>query len=478
MRAKEYGLDYNNASGMSDNELYRKLTSGTKLKCVYKLPDYEYVHREMAKNGVTLNLLWLEYCESCRKSGEIPYQSTQFNKYYADYVLKNNSTMRIDNKPGDIMQVDWAGKHPNYVDEYTGEVISAHLFVGVLAYSGYAYVEAFPSEKEVYWIAAHVNAYRYFGGVTRILRPDNLKTGITANTKDETIIQKSYQEMAEHYGTAVIPARIRKPRDKSRAEGTVSIATNKIIGALRNEIFYSLAELNTAIREKLELINHSAFQKKEGSRYELFQEEKHFLLPLPKHHFELADWKQYTVQSNYHIGCDHQNYSVPFEYIGRRVDVRVAKETIEVFFDSNRVCSHPRLHGRPNQYSTNPEHMPPNHQKNLEWDGDRFRKWAKKYGENTLAVIEVFLNNFKIEQQSYKSCNALLHLADKYSAKRLESACERAFTYTSRPNLKSIQTILKSGQDKLPTEEQKQPLKSSQYGFTRGADYYGGSDND
>ena len=371
------------------------------------------------------------------------------------------------------MEVDWAGTNAEIIDTDTGEVIPAYLFIAALPYSGYSYVEGFFTEKQDSWITGHVNAYRYFNGVTRILRPDNLKTGITKNIREETVVNQTYLEMAEHYGTAVLPTRIRRARDKATVEGSVKIVTTWIIAALRNERFYSLGDLNTAIKAKLELFNHKPFQKKEGNRYSVFQQEKHFLMPLPKHHFELAEWRQATVQTNYHIACLKQNYSVPFEYIERRVDVRITKNTIEILFSGSRICSHPRLYGPNNQYSTLEGHMPPNHRPDVEWTGDRFRNWAAKYGENTVAVINVFLNNFKIEQQSYKSCRALLHLADKYSAQRLEDACRKAFIYTSHPSLKSVQTILKSGQDQLQRSEPSPP-RSAAYGFSRGPEYYGG----
>jgi len=475
-RAKDMGLDYIQATHLSDGELRQKLYQKSISRPEFKMPDYEYVHREMAKSGVTLTLLWMEYCEECRRSHELPYQSTQFNKYYGDYIQKTKATKRIERKPGDIMETDWAGTTVEIIDTDTGELIPAHLFVAVLAYSGYAYVEAFFSEKQESWIAGHVSAYRYFGGVTRILRPDNLKAGITKNTREETVVNKTYQEMAEHYGTAVLPARVRKARDKATVEGSVRLATIWIVAALRNERFYSLVDLNAAIREKLDIYNRKPFQKKDGSRYGVYQQEKLFLMPLPKYHFELSEWRKATVQTNYHISCLKQNYSIPFEYIGREVDVRITKNIVEVFDSGNRICSHPKLHGRSHQYSTVEDHMPPNHRRDVEWDGDRFRNWAAKYGDNTLAVINVFLSNFKIEQQSYKSCRALLHLADKYSANRLETACERAFTYTSRPSLKSVQTILKSGQDKLASPNESKVSGFSNYGFARGSQYFGGDE--
>ena len=277
--------------------------------------------------------------------------------------------------------------------------------------------------------------------------------------------------MAQHYDTAVIPARVRAPKDKATVENSVGIISTWILAVIRNQQFLSLKELNVAIKENLEKFNNKPFQKKEGSRASLFLEEKYFLMPLSKREFELSTWKIATVQYNYHISIDKQNYSIPYEYIKQKVEVRITKNVIEVFFENNRICSHPRLYGRPNQYSTSEAHMPLNHQKYVQWNGERFRQWASKIGEDTSAVIELFLTSNKIEQQGYKSCMALLKLADKYSVKRLETACTKAFTYTPRPSFKSIYAILKSGQDKI-TDSQPTSSNTSEYGFTRGADYY------
>ena len=214
-RAQENGLTWEKARAMSQQEVSLKLFPAEKGVPTYKMPDYEHVHREMQKSGVTLTLLWVEYCEQCRQNGELPYKSTQFNKYYADFVHKTKATMHLDHKPGETMQVDWAGQTAEIVDTDTGALITAYVFVAVLPYSGYAYVEAFLDMKQEAWITAHVNAYRFFGGITRILTPDNLKTGVVKNTRDEVVLNKSYQELAEHYGTAIIPARPRSPKDKA-----------------------------------------------------------------------------------------------------------------------------------------------------------------------------------------------------------------------------------------------------------------------
>ncbi len=472
-RAEKCSLTWREAKEMSAEAVRAKLfPADNEAHPQYRMPDYEQIHREMQKSGVTLSLLWVGYCEECRANGELPYQSTQFNKYYADYVHKTKATMHLNHKPGETMQVDWAGDTLGIVDTDTGERISAYLFVSVLPYSGYAYVEALLDMKKEAWIAAHVNAYRFYGGVTRILTPDNLKTGIVKNTKDETAINRAYREMAEHYGTAVIPARPKKPKDKAFVEGSVGVVTTWIIAALRNQRFFSIRELNEAVSEKLFEFNHKPFQKKEGSRASAFEEEKPFLLPLPATSFKLASWKVAMVQYNYHISVDKQNYSVPYEYIKQKVDVRLTQRTVEVFFEGNRIAAHPRLHGRSNQYSTVEAHMPPDHQQYLQWNGERFRHWAETVGPNTATVVQHFLTMYKIEQQGYKACMALLKLTDKYPAQRLENVCRKALSYTPQPSYKIIQSILKSGQDKLLPDEPEEAKKPSQYSFTRGADYY------
>jgi transposase len=471
-RAGELGLDYGSISGMSDRELAEAIHPAGGGKPAYKMPDCEYIHREMAKSGVTLQLLWFEYCDKCRDAGETPYQLTQFKKHYHDFVVRTKATMHIDRKPGEAIEVDWAGQTAGVISTDTGESMDAYVFVSALPYSGYAYAEAFFDMKQVAWIAAHVNMYSFFGGVSRILIPDNLKTGVIKNTRTETVLNKAYQEMAEHYGTAVIPARVRKPRDKSTVEGTVGNVSAFILAAVRNRQFLSLSELNAAVRERLHAFNHKPFQKKEGSRATLFAEERGFLLPLPASAFELAEWKTATVQFNYHISADGQNYSVPHEYIKRKVDVRITRNTVEVFSDGERICSHVRLNGRQGRYSTQEAHMPGAHKQYAKWDGDRFRKWAAKIGQNTGAVVETILSGHKVEQQGYKSCMALLKLSDQYTAERLEAACGVALSYTSRPGYKAVQTILRSGMDKDRTETPGAQTPSA-HSFTRGADYYG-----
>ena len=472
-RAANCSLQWPLPEETSDKQLSERLFPSSTSKPVYKMPDYASVHKELQRSGVTLNLLWLEYCDQCRAAGEIPYQSTQFNKYYADYLAKVNATMHLNHKPGEVMQVDWAGDTAAVIDTDTGEIIPTYVFVATLPYSGYSYVEAFFSMNQEAWTTAHVNAYKYFGSITRIIQCDNLKTGVQKHGKDEVVLNKSYQELAEHYGTAILPARVRAPKDKAAVEGTVGIISTFILAALRNRQFLSLLELNEAIWDRLEMFNHKPFQKREGSRASSFAEESPFLRPLPPRPFELATWKVATVGPNYHISVERMNYSVPFEYIKQKVDVRLTKATVEVFYGGNRICSHPRLYGRFNQYSTIQEHMPPEHQKYVQWNSERFIHWAGKVGSNTQVAVQAILSGYKVEQQGYKSCMGLLKLADKYTPERLENACKRALEYTPRPSLKNIQAILASGQDKAIPEQSTATASSSRYGFTRGAAYYG-----
>jgi hypothetical protein len=289
------------------------------------------------------------------------------------------------------------------------------------------------------------------------------------------IINKTYHEMAEHYGVSVIPARIRKPKDKPSVESTVNVVSTWIIAALRNRQFFPIGEINEAIRKKLTELNDKPFQKRPGNRMSAFEEEKAFLLPLNPRPFELASWRVAAVQLNYHIAAESMNYSVPFEYIRRKVDVRMTKSMVEVFYGGSRIASHIRLYGFPGQYSTVEEHMPENHQQYNKWNAARFVNWAGNIGPNTEVVVKALLASRAIEQQSYKSCIGLLKLADKYSVGRLESACQKALSYTASPSLKTVQTILKTGSDKINEEtiNQSEAIEQSDFGFTRGASYYG-----
>ena len=440
-----------------------------------KMPDFEYIRRELLRNGVNKKLLWTEYLEECRLSGDKPLMYSQVCYYIQQNEQRRHATMHIDRKPGEQIEVDWAGDPAHIVDPDTGEVTPAWLFVGVMTYSQYPYVEAFIDEKQKNWITAHVHMFEYFGGVTRLLVPDNCTTAVVHNNDwYNQQLNTVYHEMAEYYDIAIIPARVRAPKDKPNAEGSVNNISTWITAALRNEQFFSLSELNQAIKKKLTKFSNQPFQKKDGSRYELFcNEERPLLTALPATRFELAEWKSATVQFNYHISLDGMLYSVPYEYIKRKVDVRATDKVVEIFFNHNRIASHRRLYGRKGQYSTVTEHMPPEHQQYLEWNGDRFRNWAAKIGANTERVVNALLSSQRVEQQSYRSCMGLLKMAERYSAYRLEAACQKALLYTSTPSYKSIRNILVAGKEESPVIDIARIPTRNEHALTRGAEYYG-----
>lgn len=474
-RAKDLNISWPLEDNQTDAVLEQILLPKHPSSKVKRMPDFAYIRKELLRNGVSKKLLWTEYMEECRLNDEQPLMYSQFCYYIQLDEQRRRATMHISRKPGEQVEVDWAGYPAQIIDPDTGEITEASIFVGVMTYSQYAFVEAFINEKQQAWITAHAHMYEYFDGVAKILVSDNCKTAVTRNGGwYNQQVNTTYYEMAEHYGTAIIPARVRKPKDKPNVEGSVGNISTWITAALRNEQFFSLHELNKAIKEKLQEFNSKLFQKKEGSRISLFlEEEKPLLAPLPATPFELAEWKQATVQFNYHISVDRMLYSVPSEYIKRKVDVRVTEKTIEIFFNHNRICSHSRLYGRPGQYSTITEHMPENHQKYLEWNGDRFRKWAEHIGTNTYQTVNAILTSKRVEQQTYSSCMGLLKLAEKHSAERLESACEKALSYTASPSYKSIKNILLAGKECPSTDSAAVESTSMKYGITRGAGYYG-----
>ena len=479
-KANEYGLTWPLPDDLTDKAIGRMLFPKEQSATNKRMPDYSYIQKELLRNGVTKKLLWIEYCEECRMNGEEPLMYSQFCYYIQQDEQKRRATMHISRKPGEQVEVDWAGDPAYIIDPDTGEITDAHIFVGVMTYSQYTYVEAFINEQQKAWITAHVHMYEFFGGVAKILVSDNCATAVNLrkSTWYTPELNATYYAMAEHYGTAILPARVRKPKDKPNVEGSVNLVANWITAVLRNEQFFSLAELNAAIRDKLEQYNANLFQKKEGSRLSLFLgEEQPLLATLPATRFELADWRQATVQFNYHIVVDKMYYSVPYQYIKNKVEVRVTEAIIEVFYHQNRITSHKRLTGRPGQYSTVLEHMPEDHQKYLEWNGDRFRRWANQIGRSTNEVVNSILTSGRVEQQSYRSCMGLLRLAEKYSPERLDAACERALAFSYSPSYKSIKNLLVAMKDE-PISKPVENQKRNEYGITRGAGYYGGDSYD
>ena len=437
----------------------------------YAVIDFNYIHKELSKKGVTLTLLWQEYCERAYINGETPYMSTQFGDKYRRWARITKATMRVTHKPGDTMQVDWAGGTIPYFDSITGDEYKAYLFVAALPCSSYLYVEACTDMKQENWLMCHIHAYEYFGGVTRVLVPDNLRTGVTANTRYEIQLNESYRELAEYYGTAIVPARVRKPQDKGLVERSVGFSTTWITAALRERKFFSFSEVREAVAERLEVINTKPFQKRPGNRREAYlAEEKEFMLPLPKRPYEPSVWKQQTVGNDYLISDGVNKYSVPFDLIGEQVQIRLTKDLVEVYFKGSRMTSHKRLEKYSIQPVVKPEHMPSNHREYLNYNADEFKEWAVTVGKNTEEVVRYFLTSGSVPEQGYKACVSLTKLGKRYGRKKVEEACERMLTFSSSPSIRTITTLLKNSSE--PDRHAASGDNSNKYGITRGAAYW------
>lgn len=480
--AKTAGVKWPECESMTNAELEAVLypERSSSAYSPYMAPDFQAIHRELAKPGVTLSLLWSEYCDRARSQGMVPYMYTQFTDKYRKWARLTKATMRIQHKPGDSMQVDWAGNTIPVYDPVTGEESKAFLFVCVLPCSCYVYAEACDDMKAENWLGCHAHAYSYYGGVTRLLIPDNLKTGVASNTRYETVLNRSYQEMAEYYDTAIVPARVRHPKDKSLVEGSVGFASTWIIAALRNQKFFSIDEVKSAVSERLEVLNTMPFKKREGCRRDAYlNEEKDFMKPLPSSPYELAVWSTAKVGYDYLVSDGKNKYSVPYDLIGERVDIRLTKNTVEVFFKGSRVASHIREQGVKRDPIIHPEHMTPEHRRYLNYNADDFTTWAASVGEKTSEIVSYFLSSGKEAEQGFKSCASLTKLANRYGNVRLEAACSRVLNITSSPSVRSISTILKSVRDEKSIAAAASKDDNS-YGITRGASYFskGGKQDD
>ena len=441
----------------------------------YTAPDYSRIHQELAKPGVNLTLLWTEYCRRCELEGTTPYMYTQYCEKYRRWARVTKATMRIQHKPGDVMQVDWAGNTLDIHDSVSGDISKAYLFVAVLPCSCYTYVEVCGDMRLETWLMCHVHAYSYFGGVTRLLVSDNLKTGVTSNTRYETILNRSYQEMAEYYDTAIVPARVEHPKDKSLAEGTVKFASTWILAALRDFRFFSVMEAQDAAQEKLEELNSRPFKKREGSRKSAYlDEERSFMRPLPNEPYEPAVWTGELLVGNDYLVSDGLNkYSVPFDLIGEKVVLRLTKQAVEVFYRGSRAAIHLRSQTVQREPIVKPEHMPQEHRKYLNYTAEAFTEWAVSIGENTSSVVRYFLSIGKEPEQGFKFCASMTKLAERYGVQRLEKACGRLLAFTSSPSIRTLTSILKNGQDKVSMPEEKQNEKgTAHHGITRGAAYF------
>ena len=469
--ATSRGVVYDDVAGMEPAAV-RELLLGDREQVTDRVaPDLEAVHREMARPNVTLQLLWGEYAVRVRDGGGIPYSYQRFTHLYRQWVKVTGATMRIQRKPGERVEVDWAGDTMPYIDPGSGELRQAYLFVAALSYSAYYYVEAFADMSLPSWLDAHVAAFEFFGGAARFLVPDNLRTGVTKADRYEPVINRGYGQLADHYGTVVMPARVRKPRDKGQAENVVRFGANAIGAILRNRRFVGLVELNAAISEQVAVLNAKPFQKREGSRREVFlRDEQPLLVPLPPMRFELAELKKAKVGPNYHVQVDTNFYSVPHQLIGKRLDVRITSRVVEVFDGPTRVASHPRVRDARGRYQSVAEHMPAAHRAQLQdWTPARFISWASEVGPNTTAAIEAILGSKKIVEQTYRSCMGVMALAKKTGGTtRLEEACAKALSLTPVPSYTLIKRLWSAWQP----APQAAPRSLGDAGFVRGADYY------
>ena len=360
--AAEAGVGYDDVAGLDPGQVRARLTKEAVRNSVHTPPDFEQVHGELASANVTLSLVWAEYAARVREQGGLPYAYTTFTESYRAWAKVTGATMRIARKPGERVEVDWAGDTMTFLDPSTGAEKKAYLFVAALPYSAYFHISAHPDMSLSSWLDGHIAAFEHFGGVGRFLIPDNLRTGVTKADRYEPVLNKAYAALAEHYGTVVMPARVRKPRDKAMAENAVRFGANKIAAMLRHRQFIGLADLNEAIIEQAAALNAKPFAKREGSRLAVFlAEEQDLLRPLPPVRFELADLRKAKVGPNYHVQVDSNFYSVPHRLIGHRLDVKLTTTMVEVFDGAEWVASHARLRGTKGRYQTVEDHMPPAH---------------------------------------------------------------------------------------------------------------------
>lgn len=467
-RASRAGLSWPLPEGMDDRELEARLfvTMAPKIE-TRPLPDWAEVHRELRRPGVTLQLLWYEYKQVAPEG----YQYSQFCRHYRLWRRHLDVVMRQEHRAGEKLFVDFPGMTIPIVDPQTGAVSRAELFVAVLGASNYTYAEALPSQELPHWIAGHVHAFEFLGGCPQILVPDNLRSGVTRAHRYEPELNRTYQEMAAHYRVAVIPARAGKPRDKAKVEVGVLIAERWIIASLRNRTFFSLAEANVAIRERLEWLNQRPFKKLPGSRRSLFEEiDRPALRPLPERAYEFATWKTAGVNIDYHLEVERHWYSVPYQLVGERCDVRCTTTTVEIFNRGRRVASHLRSH-QPHRYTTDAAHMPDSHRRYGQWSPSRIIHWADRSGPSTGQLVRAILESRPHPEQGFRACLGILRLGSRYGEDRLEAAARRALAVRAL-SFRSVESILKNGLDRQPLPGPPPPASTRHHDYLRGAAYY------
>lgn len=440
--------------------------------------DWSYVHEQLKKRHMTLRLLHKEYELRTVNQQRLAYSYRTYCQHYNDYAKTHRLTMSIKRKPGELVEVDWAGETLFLKDRISGENITVYVFVASLPFSQYTYVEAFLDMKSKSWLLGHIHAFEYFRGVPEVLVPDNLRTGVTKAVHAEPVLNEAYRELADYYQTVIVPTRVVKPKDKASVEGNVGYMSRQLIMALRDSQCFSLIELNAAIQEKLTELNALPFQKRSGSRQTVYDTEEHpYMLPLRQPPFEISDWRLSKVQKNYHIQVDRQYYSVPYEYVQCEVDVRLTKDLIEVYFKESRIASHKRLIGDAGHYQTAVQHMPEHHRKYLDHTPESMLEWAKSVGHHMTQMIQVIIK-INVEKRALNVLTGMRRLEKQYRLDELETGAEILMGITSHPTLTTFKQILqrqKKRENAQPITEETHKNTDRNHGFVRGAQYFGGN---
>ncbi len=470
-RSEQAGLSWILAADLDETSLEHRLYPP--LPCVAQekrqMPSMEYLYQELKKKGVTLQLLWHEY----KEANPDGYQYSRFCYHYSQWVRKLDLCLRQEYRAGEKLFVDYAGQTMEITDPETGEIQEVQIFVATLGASNYTFAEATLSQELSSWVQSHVHAFEFFGGVPEILVPDNLKSAVKRPCRYEPDLNATYREFAEHYGAVIIPARVAKAKDKAKVESGVLQVEHWVLAPLRNRTFFSLSELKEAVAEKLQALNNRPFQKLERTRKLLFETlEKPVLKPLPVHSYVYAEWKSARVNIDYHIEVDHHYYSVPYQLVHEKLDVRFTDTLVEVFFKGRRITSHLRSY-RKGAHTTLREHMPKSHQKYLEWTPSRLVHWAGQIGPHTQKLVACIIENRPHPEQGYRSCLGLLRLGKTYSPERLEAACARALQMKAY-SYKNVESILKKGLDRQPlmAAPSQTPLPLLEHANLRGKEYY------
>jgi transposase len=462
------GLSWPLSEEISDTILESKLFPVKSDKSHRQALDYGYLLKEIRRPDATLSVLWEEY----KQQHPDGYQYSYFCDLFNAYRGKLNYSMRQEHKAGEKTFLDFGDSPLTIIDRRTGQETRTKIFVSVWGASNLMYAESSFDEKLPTWISLNIHALEYYGCCPRAMVPDNLKSAVSKASRYEPDINPTYAEFAEHYGTVIFPARPYRPKDKSRAENGVKMAKRWILFRLRNQTFYSLNELNQAIRVLLDDFNRRLMKKMKKSRRELFElwDNPH-ALPLPEKPYEFAEWKKAKVQFNYHIAYDSHHYSVPYTFIHKEVAIKATRTLLEIYHKGNRICSHARSY-KEHGYTTVNEHMPERHIKYLEWTPERILNYAEKYGSSVKALVQEVMAQRKFPQQAYKSCMGIVRLENTYSAERLNLACRRALEYRAY-SYRSVLNILEKGLDKQKSRSLPSSIPIARnHENIRGADYY------